>query len=82
LNERQRARRRVSSTGLRTARQQVSALHLRAETLPCAVFARRFPIPAGGRPGSDCAALGLNERTHRCEGPHGPLRSPVWRLCR
>jgi len=40
LNERQRARRGVSSTGLRTARQQVSALHLRGETLPCAVFAR------------------------------------------
>jgi hypothetical protein len=40
LNERERARRGVSSTGLRMARQQVSALHLRAETLPCAVFAR------------------------------------------
>jgi hypothetical protein len=40
LNERQRTRGRVSSSGLWTARQQVSALHLRAETLPCAVFAR------------------------------------------
>jgi hypothetical protein len=57
LNERQRARSRVSSTGLRTARQQVSALHLRAETLPCAVFARRFPIPAGGRSGKRLRSL-------------------------
>src|SRR3954464_3986669 len=57
LNERQRARRRVSSTGLRTARQQVSALHLRAETLPCAVFARTFPMPAGGRNGKRLRSL-------------------------
>jgi hypothetical protein len=56
LNERQRARRRVSSTGLRTARQQVSALHLRAETLPCAVFARSSRT-GRGPDGSDCAGL-------------------------
>jgi hypothetical protein len=47
LNERQCARRRVSSSGLWTARQQVSALHLRGETLPCAVFARSIPIRLG-----------------------------------
>ncbi len=52
LNERQRARRRVSSTGLRTARQQVSALHLRAETLPCAVFASTLSAAGGRRKGT------------------------------